>query len=189
MAPCKRRAQLFFQKLWWLFGIGLSICMMIQVKKMEKENDRVKEEWEDTGGRKIAVPLNTGMVQYQWMEPTENDLTVSNVTNIIESIADFHRILGTPEIRCRRLVRFGGIPECGKLDGHKLICLDEAFEVLPKGRNVSNACLTFSFGVHSDTTFDDAVSIIPCTVHMFDILELQPMLEDNMFFHTNISLR
>ncbi|KAK4316116.1 hypothetical protein Pmani_012625 [Petrolisthes manimaculis] len=85
----------------------------------------------------------------------------------------------------------GGTHGCGEekiMDGQKYVCMDLPLSLPTPGgasRDPSH-CLTLSFGVHLDTTFDDAVSEFPCEVHMFDVMPFYPNLANqvpHVYFH------
>ncbi|XP_071529106.1 probable methyltransferase-like protein 24 [Panulirus ornatus] len=109
----------------------------------------------------------------------------------LRSVADYFRYLRTPQTHCRKLKRLGGAYLCkagqgdeNNMDNHKYVCMDPALEVV--GAKVPQDCLTLSFGTQYDTTFDDAVSELPCEVHMFDVLNFNPQLAretDHVHFH------
>ncbi|XP_042869224.1 uncharacterized protein LOC122251377 [Penaeus japonicus] len=91
---------------------------------------------------------------------------------------DYFRYLHTPQFWCRKLVMLGGTLACSTAheanpeDGNKLVCLDPPLE-LPGGRD-PRSCLVFSFGISTDSTFDEGVSRLPCEVHMFDVMPTKP---------------
>ncbi|KAG7158220.1 putative Methyltransferase domain-containing protein 2 [Homarus americanus] len=109
----------------------------------------------------------------------------------LETVSDYFRYLKTPQNLCRKLVRLGGTISCKKgtgdennMDGHKYVCMDPSLEVV--GARDARQCLTLSFGTQRDTSFDDAASELPCEVHMFDVLNFDPLLpkeSDHVFFH------
>nr|XP_045611673.1 uncharacterized protein LOC123766507 [Procambarus clarkii]XP_045611674.1 uncharacterized protein LOC123766507 [Procambarus clarkii]XP_045611675.1 uncharacterized protein LOC123766507 [Procambarus clarkii]XP_045611676.1 uncharacterized protein LOC123766507 [Procambarus clarkii] len=109
----------------------------------------------------------------------------------LETISDYFRYLRTPQTSCRKLKRLGGTYNCKKgqgdennMDGHKYVCMDPSLEVV--GAKDARGCLTLSFGTQMDTSFDKAVSVLPCEVHMFDVLDFDPPLakfNDNVYFH------
>ncbi|XP_064100687.1 uncharacterized protein LOC135211299 [Macrobrachium nipponense] len=96
----------------------------------------------------------------------------------LRDVRDYFDHLETPQMSCRKLVMVGGSPTCDRastfLDGHKALCMDPQLELLPGG-GLPDKCLTLSFGVNFDTTFDRAVADLPCEVHLFDILDFSPV--------------
>ncbi|XP_071528833.1 uncharacterized protein [Panulirus ornatus] len=109
----------------------------------------------------------------------------------LATVSDYFRYLRTPQASCRKLLKLGGSYCIGELvvngvdmDGHKYVCMDPALEVV--GAKVPQDCLTLSFGTQYDTTFDDAVSELPCEVHMFDVINFNPQLAretEHVHFH------
>ncbi|KAK4322471.1 hypothetical protein Pmani_006811 [Petrolisthes manimaculis] len=57
---------------------------------------------------------------------------------------------------------------------------------LPTGSRDPSHCLTLSYGIQFDTTFDEAASDLPCEVHMFDVMPFYPDIaeeEPHVHFH------
>lgn len=54
----------------------------------------------------------------------------------------------------------------------QVVCLDAALQLQPRRR--PHSCLTLSFGIHRDTSFDAAMAALNCKVHMFDLLDYTP---------------
>ncbi|XP_042863140.1 uncharacterized protein LOC122247692 [Penaeus japonicus] len=105
-------------------------------------------------------------------------------------IKDYFEYLQRPRHRCRKLKRMGGTYLCNGegdergMDGHKYICMDPSLEL--GGSRDPKDCLTLSYGVHTDSTFDADVAELPCEVHMFDVLDFAPYLPQevpHVFFH------
>ncbi|XP_066986776.1 probable methyltransferase-like protein 24 [Macrobrachium rosenbergii] len=105
----------------------------------------------------------------------------------LEDVRDYFDHLETPQMSCGKLVMVGGSPTCDRtsnfLDGNKVICMDPQLELLTGGH--PDKCLTLSFGVNFDTTFDQAVADLPCEVHLFDVLDFSPvqLLEKKRHVH------
>ncbi|XP_063880612.1 uncharacterized protein LOC135111314 [Scylla paramamosain] len=104
----------------------------------------------------------------------------------ISSIGQYFKYLQTPQTSCKKLVRMGGTLDCetNAMDGHKYLCFDPPLGLVSS--KDPQRCLTLSFGVQYDTTFDDAVADLPCELHMFDVLNFNPPLvkeRENMYFH------
>nr|XP_045611670.1 uncharacterized protein LOC123766505 [Procambarus clarkii] len=108
----------------------------------------------------------------------------------LESISDYFRYLNTPQTSCPKLLRLGGEYCIASLDykfhfdGYKFVCADPRLEIIG-GRNSS--CLALSFGIMGDTSFDESATLLPCEVHMFDVINYDPELAkivDSAFFHT-----
>ncbi|XP_042212705.1 uncharacterized protein LOC121859788 [Homarus americanus] len=92
-------------------------------------------------------------------------------------VEDYFTHLYTPQADCKKLLILGGKHICGEItdelmDGSKVVCMDPPLD-LPPGRDPQN-CLTLSFGIHVDSTFDEAMSDLNCEVHMFDLLPAAP---------------
>ncbi|KAK8737758.1 hypothetical protein OTU49_004226 [Cherax quadricarinatus] len=108
----------------------------------------------------------------------------------LKTISDYFRYLQTPQTSCHKLIRLGGSYCIAKkdhqyhFDGHKYVCVDSAMELL--GNRDPQACLVLSFGTERDTSFDESASVIPCEIHMFDVLNYNPELakfNDSVYFH------
>ncbi|XP_064099706.1 uncharacterized protein LOC135210779 isoform X1 [Macrobrachium nipponense] len=115
-----------------------------------------------------SLKLNLGSRSSQWQPKSQN----------LTRVSEYFSYLHTPQAHCRKLVRFGGNPMCKSvgddyhMDGNKLICLDPEFE-LPGGKDPAN-CLVFSYGIHTDSSFDETIAALPCEIHMFDIFNFTP---------------
>ncbi|CAL4126232.1 unnamed protein product, partial [Meganyctiphanes norvegica] len=72
-------------------------------------------------------------------------------------------VLTQPTTTCRKLIRVGGRSCRRHYDGSKLVCFDAAVRPTLMGD-----CLTYSFGVGNDFTFDEAMQDYGCEVHSFD---------------------
>ncbi|XP_050691139.1 uncharacterized protein LOC126982900 [Eriocheir sinensis] len=95
----------------------------------------------------------------------------------LSRVQDFFAYLKAPRRRCRKQVMMGGNHQCGEVtddisDGRKVVCLDAELQLQPRRRPQS--CLTLSFGIHRDTSFDAAMAAMNCEVHMFDLLNYTP---------------
>nr|XP_053627751.1 uncharacterized protein LOC128685282 [Cherax quadricarinatus] len=98
-------------------------------------------------------------------------------TSDLQEVDDYFTYLKTPQARCRKVVIMGGHHTCGDVtddlvDGSKVVCMDPPLGLLPI--RDPTTCLTLSFGIHFDSTFDVAVSKFNCEVHMFDLLDYSP---------------
>ncbi|KAK3873746.1 hypothetical protein Pcinc_021253 [Petrolisthes cinctipes] len=96
----------------------------------------------------------------------------------LQEVGEFFHFLKTPpEAVCQKLVILGGCSILSSIpsditEGSKMVCLDPMLE-LPPG-NDSTSCLTLSFGIFLDASFDEAMSDMNCEVHMFDMLNFSP---------------
>ncbi|XP_068230631.1 probable methyltransferase-like protein 24 [Palaemon carinicauda] len=115
-----------------------------------------------------SLTLRLGTTASQWQPNSRN----------LSETAEYFSYLHTPQAHCRKLARLGGVPMCDKvgddrnMDGNKLVCFDPELE-LPGGREPTD-CLVFSYGVFTDSSFDEAIAILPCEIHMFDIYNYTP---------------
>ncbi|RXG69949.1 hypothetical protein Avbf_03976, partial [Armadillidium vulgare] len=89
-------------------------------------------------------------------------------------VKDFFNMLKKPTGYCKKMYRAGGQMACRqrsdnipKMDGQKIICLDPATQVIT-GSPKTMDCLTLSFGVQYDISFDISIRDINCEVLMFD---------------------
>ncbi|XP_047503005.1 uncharacterized protein LOC125048383 [Penaeus chinensis] len=112
------------------------------------------------------------------------------VNRKLTKIKDYFDYLQHPRLRCRKLKRMGGTYSCDGqgdedgMDGHKYVCMDPSLEL--GGTKDPKSCLTLSYGVHKDATFDGDVAELQCEVHMFDVLNFNPLLAhevDHVHFH------
>ncbi|XP_069973600.1 uncharacterized protein [Penaeus vannamei] len=108
----------------------------------------------------------------------------------LAKIGDFFDYLRHPRLRCGKLKRMGGTYNCNGqgdlngMDGHKYVCMDPSLEL--GGTKDPAGCLTLSYGVHTDASFDEGVAELPCEVHMFDVLNYDPLLAkevEHVHFH------
>ncbi|XP_071538183.1 probable methyltransferase-like protein 24 [Panulirus ornatus] len=95
----------------------------------------------------------------------------------LQEVRDYFTFLKRPQAMCRKLVTVGGRLDCNNLtddlmDGSKVVCMDPPLE-LPPGKD-PRSCLTLSFGIHVDASFDEAISDLNCEIHMFDLLDYSP---------------
>ncbi|XP_066986976.1 uncharacterized protein [Macrobrachium rosenbergii] len=115
-----------------------------------------------------SLKLNLGSRSSRWQPNSRN----------LSRVSEYFSYIHTPQAHCRKLVRFGGTPTCKvtgddyHMDGNKLICLDPEFE-LPGGKDPAN-CLVFSYGIYTDTSFDETIAALPCEIHMFDVFNFTP---------------
>ncbi|XP_076068835.1 uncharacterized protein LOC143041065 [Oratosquilla oratoria] len=98
-----------------------------------------------------------------------------------EAILRLHSMLTTIETTCRKLVRVGG-RSCRRIyDGAKMLCMDEDVASPP------NDCLTYSFGVGYDFSFDEHMQDFGCEVHAFDHDEshekYEHLIGPSVFYH------
>ncbi|XP_037772391.1 uncharacterized protein LOC119568063 [Penaeus monodon] len=112
------------------------------------------------------------------------------VNRKLTRVKDYFDYLQHPRLRCRKLKRMGGSYTCDGqgdqegMDGHKYVCMDPSLEL--GGTKDPKSCLTMSYGVHRDSTFDGDVAELQCEVHMFDVLNFNPLLAkevEHVYFH------
>nr|XP_045581437.1 uncharacterized protein LOC123745173 [Procambarus clarkii] len=101
-------------------------------------------------------------------------------------VRDYFTYLKTPQAGCRKLLTMGGLHKCGDVtdklpDGSKVVCMDAPLGLPPAPD--SRTCLTLSFGINVDVSFDEAVSKLNCEVHMFDLLDHAPATLLSRFKH------
>ncbi|XP_069938845.1 probable methyltransferase-like protein 24 [Cherax quadricarinatus] len=121
---------------------------------------------------RLAPPLSMAESAWPW-PPQPPPLRTSD----LQEVDDYFTYLKTPQARCRKVVIMGGHHTCGDVtddlvDGSKVVCMDPPLGLLPI--RDPTTCLTLSFGIHFDSTFDVAVSKFNCEVHMFDLLDYSP---------------
>ncbi|CAL4195067.1 unnamed protein product, partial [Meganyctiphanes norvegica] len=100
------------------------------------------------------------------------DATRLNDGEELSDFSDFYLFLKQPQFHCSKLVRMGGAMFCTgngqqhQMDGNKLVCMDHQMEL--KARKTPLTCLTLSFGINEEVSFDEAMASFNCEVHMFD---------------------
>ncbi|XP_063602528.1 uncharacterized protein LOC134778604 [Penaeus indicus] len=112
------------------------------------------------------------------------------VNRKLTKVKDYFDYLQHPRLKCRKLKRMGGTFSCDGqgdedgMDGHKYVCMDPSLEL--GGTKDPASCLTLSYGVHRDSSFDGDVAELQCEVHMFDVLNFNPLLAhevEHVHFH------
>lgn len=93
----------------------------------------------------------------------------------LRTVDDFYTRVGTLETTCSKMISVGGTYCKGAFDNNKILCLDEDVALTP------NNCTVYSFGIGSDSTFDDQMNYFGCDVFMFDpTVSPQPIVSTNL---------
>ncbi|KAK7068720.1 hypothetical protein SK128_010642 [Halocaridina rubra] len=155
-------------------GVSLPAAVVLQLLLLRARESLlyVWSPWEEWMDNKMhRFPTNPNITYAEIKD--DKDYPEWNPSHLVE-------LLESTTTICRRLKNIGGELKCKdcqtcKIDGNKYVCFDDDVRPIPKN------CLIYSFGVGGDTSWDEAMVELNCSVYAFDMTTIW----DNTMFMEN----